>query len=1077
MSSPGGTDEVGRVSIRVLPDSGGFRERLKRQLEGIEESLKLEIPVGFDVDTEGLRAQLEALEKSKVTIPVDIGDGSEIERLRTRLQALDNSQVTIPIDLDLRDLERADAVLRRLDGRSIRMNVRLNGVRQAIRDLTALDALVRRLDGRRINISIDVDAGAAIAQIAAIEAALVGVRASLGSINSGRGGGMFGGATAGALRFVGILLVIPALAAAIAAAGAAITAAWGAISTAVLAIPPALLLLAGPIAAIALGMDGIKKAAKTIKPEFDKMKQAVSDTFERGMLPVFQELVKTFPTLTAGLSGIAEATSTVALRTSQWLATAPGLALLRQNMENIRLAVVGMQPGIQNILSSILQLGAQASVMDALKTAVNEFGASFRANVTQLIGDGTLDRAMRGLRDMLVELGQGFSDLVSNGLRVFANAAPGVNRFLDSLTRFFNRFNWDSLGRSVGRVFEGLAASLDKVPTETFRKIEDAFARLGETFNDPKFQQGITDLINSLPDAIDLVDKLARGFGPLATEVAGFITSLNDIGNSAETGLRKLKEFSDWIDTQLFGSPMEVPEEWKSPLQKWVEGWLGDTDESAKKAEEAGGKIREGWERGLRGGEGTFGPKEGSFGDWLPDIGELLKDLFDPSDTTVSDYLTDLETQVRDGLTRVTEAGRQGVEQVKLAVQTGLAQLPIIAGLALTAMQLAFTNGFLAIGASLSLAMNTMVNTLTLGFVLMQTAVANGMLLLQTAFTTGWTLIQLAVDTGLLTMRTAFTEAFVQMQADATNGMLLFAAAVLAGFALVVPAVQIGMLQLVLAVQLGFQQIVAAVQTGMQQVTEAFQLNWNASVLATSNAMTEMTAAVDSGMTRMSSAVESGGQQMTTSMEQSMEQMRSAVQQGMQDVEREVRTGIDDAISTLKAAEIRFYSAGQALGDGLVRGLNSKLGDVKNAAHALGAAAAEAMAAAARVNSPSKITIWIGQMMGTGLAQGLNRSESEVDRAARSLSTTVVDSLSGIQSTLGADRWSTDFSARVNTELAQNDMGAVGAAASAGTVINNNFYTESSTRESAAVAQVQRRHASMGMFGAPAPVSTRAGAR
>jgi hypothetical protein len=1046
----------------VVPNTSGFRRELQRELEAIERSLKLEIPVGFDVDTAGLRAQLAALDNARVTIPVEVGDGSEIERLRARLQALDNAQITIPVDLDLRNLERADAVLRRLDGRSVRMNVRLNGVRQAIRDLTALDAIVRRLDGRNISINIDVDAAAAVAQIAAIEAALVGVRASLGSVGTS-GGRAFGPGSpllSGATQLVGLLLQVGALSLGLAVAGAAVTAAWGAVSTAVLAIPAALGLVAGPIAAIAAGMEGIERAAKTIKPQFDALRASVAATFERGMIPVFRTLATTFPTLTAGLNGIAQAMSTVALRTAEWIASAPGLALLRQNMENIRVAVLGMQPGLQNILSSILQLGAQSSVMDALRVAVNEFGASFRANVTQLIGDGTLDRAMRGLRDMLVELGQGFSDLVSNGLEVFAAAAPGVNKFLDSLSTFFNRFNWDSLGRSVGNVFRGLGETLDGVDTGTIRKIEDAFSRLGDLFRDQKFQDDLRKMVDGLPAAIDQIRAFAKDFAALGADISAAMQGFNTVD-------QKFREFTDGFtkSAEDLGKALGLHGE-EGTIGDWLRKLDDSIDEALGIIEDDGydmGKaLREGFERGMNGIEPQFGSVDGE--GWLPDIGELLKDWFSPEDTDLDEKFTDLETEIRDGMDPLDDIARLAMEQVKLVVQTGFAQLLPIATLALVALQTAFTNGFLAIGAGASLAMNTLVNTLTLGFVLMQTAVANGMLLLQTAFTTGWTLVQLAVDTGLLAMRTAFSEAFLQMQTDATNGMLLFAAAILAGFAVVVPAVTLGMTQIVLAVQLGFQQIVSAVQTGMQQVTEALQLNWGLGVSATQAAMAQMTAAVQAGMSQMVSAVQTGAQQMVSEMQAAMEQLRSAVQVGMSDAEAEVRAGIQEMNATLKTAPPLFYAAGRDMGQGLVDGLNSMLGAVRAAAAALGAAAASAMRAAAQVRSPSKLTTYYGEMMGAGLALGMRRSESEVERAARSLASTVVVGVSGVQDALASDAWAADFNARVNSELAQNDAVEAGAAGKQVT-IHTEIHNPLPETGSDSVAQTHRRQAAMGIFG------------
>ncbi|MDB5288731.1 MAG: hypothetical protein JWR05_3680, partial [Mucilaginibacter sp.] len=97
MSSPGGR-EVGRVSVRVVPDVSGFRRDLQRELDSIENTLKVTIPVEFDVDTAALRSEIEGIH-AQVTVPVDFD--VDTAALRAQLGALDAARVTIPVDLDI----------------------------------------------------------------------------------------------------------------------------------------------------------------------------------------------------------------------------------------------------------------------------------------------------------------------------------------------------------------------------------------------------------------------------------------------------------------------------------------------------------------------------------------------------------------------------------------------------------------------------------------------------------------------------------------------------------------------------------------------------------------------------------------------------------------------------------------------------------------------------------------------------------------------------------------------------------------------------------------------------------------
>ena len=63
---------VGKVSVKVQPDTSRFHRTLKRQLERGNDNFR--IPVDADLDTKSLRAKLEKFTKEfgdKVKIPVE----------------------------------------------------------------------------------------------------------------------------------------------------------------------------------------------------------------------------------------------------------------------------------------------------------------------------------------------------------------------------------------------------------------------------------------------------------------------------------------------------------------------------------------------------------------------------------------------------------------------------------------------------------------------------------------------------------------------------------------------------------------------------------------------------------------------------------------------------------------------------------------------------------------------------------------------------------------------------------------------------------------------------------------------
>jgi len=89
---------------------------------------------------------------------------------------------------------------------------------------------------------------------------------------------------------------------------------FGLITTSLLAIPGLLSLITAPIAAITLGLDGFKKAAEVIKPQFDDLKKSMSEAAQTEFTPVLQrvadeifpKLKESLPAVTKGLADFSQ---------------------------------------------------------------------------------------------------------------------------------------------------------------------------------------------------------------------------------------------------------------------------------------------------------------------------------------------------------------------------------------------------------------------------------------------------------------------------------------------------------------------------------------------------------------------------------------------------------------------------------------------------------------------------------------------------------------------------------------------------------------------------------------------------
>lgn len=115
------TRSVGRVSIRVVPDSVGFRQDLQTTLERIERTMRARIPVEFIVDREELlklKAELDSI-RASIKIGLDVPQ-EEIERLRAQLEAI---SANIDVDLSTAAAERRIEALTRTRDVLIRARV------------------------------------------------------------------------------------------------------------------------------------------------------------------------------------------------------------------------------------------------------------------------------------------------------------------------------------------------------------------------------------------------------------------------------------------------------------------------------------------------------------------------------------------------------------------------------------------------------------------------------------------------------------------------------------------------------------------------------------------------------------------------------------------------------------------------------------------------------------------------------------------------------------------------------------------------------------------------------------------
>lgn len=149
------TTVVGRVAVRVLPDTSGFKERLRRDLAKETAGVDADVPVNADLDADQLERELRAkVEELKDKFVVKLR--SQLDDLKRRVASLTKSAeaqskadpITLKTEIDTKDFKkdlRQTVHLTAKDGgvldtKSLRQGfLRINAMEEAhLRDLEAM---------------------------------------------------------------------------------------------------------------------------------------------------------------------------------------------------------------------------------------------------------------------------------------------------------------------------------------------------------------------------------------------------------------------------------------------------------------------------------------------------------------------------------------------------------------------------------------------------------------------------------------------------------------------------------------------------------------------------------------------------------------------------------------------------------------------------------------------------------------------------------------------------------------------------------------------------------------------------
>lgn len=472
MAGPGGT-EVGRVSVKVVPDTDDFRRELRRELKDVEKTEKVNIPVEVDTaqamaEIEKIKAELASIRDQTVRIRID------------QQQAI--SQLTKDLNASFTSATKLGNALRGVFGKRERNDLNLFQ-RVAQTGLTGF---------------------AKVADIAINAASKLGETLGdfLTKAVSSTGQGIASIVTS-MIAWIPILSTI----------GGLVMFIGGALAAAFVGLPVVITALAAPIAAVVLGLEGIKKAAKQLTPAIDAIKNRLSDTFEKTLTPVFKNLNKVMPALSDGLNVVAISLSKIIKGFVDFASSEHGIRLVREALEGVSRFLDAIQPGLQSVFEMFLDIAGTVRFFDQLGSTVDLLAKRFSRFLADMKNSGDLDKGLKNLGDTLYSLSGLFYDLLQAATRFFNGAAPGMNKFFDALGRFFLRIDWERLGTAFGGVFAKLGEFVDNLDPATIEAFTDIFT-------------GIADAITDLVDGGSM-EALVTGFGLVLDIIIGVVRVLD----------------------------------------------------------------------------------------------------------------------------------------------------------------------------------------------------------------------------------------------------------------------------------------------------------------------------------------------------------------------------------------------------------------------------------------------------------------------------------------------------------------------------------------------------------------------
>lgn len=309
------------------------------------------------------------------------------------------------------------------------------------------------------------------------------------------------------------------------AAGSAVsglTSAMGGIATAsgaLLALPAAGVAAASVMAAVQLGAEGAARAFERMTPALDRLKSAVSSSFEQALNPAMDTLAGLLPRLQSPLQGIVSQIGGMAVEASRTAALPANMSVLQTVLGGTNSALGSMRAAIAPLTQAFFDLVSVAAPgIGGIGAGVAGLATSFAEWVSAAKESGKLkewlDSGIAALKAMwatLVDIA-GIVKGVFVGISQGAGGATGaLGPLLDTINRIVNSEAGQEVLQAIGAALRTIGEAVTSVALPAFEALAPVIPPLLDLFG-----QMLTLLADSLVPVIEF-------FAPGLEAVAGFI--------------------------------------------------------------------------------------------------------------------------------------------------------------------------------------------------------------------------------------------------------------------------------------------------------------------------------------------------------------------------------------------------------------------------------------------------------------------------------------------------------------------------------------------------------------------------